>query len=127
MNFKLAAIIVFLSFTFALVGCGGGGTGGSDSGGVTITISPAVVNVATRSTQEFTAVVTGTSDTRVLWSIREGAAGGTIVPKSGDSRIAVYTAPDVWNRFHVIATSVADPSKIATAEVRVGPPLPSDL
>lgn len=127
MSFRLAIIVVSLSLTFALVGCGGGGSAGSDSSGVTITITPATANVATRSTQEFMVVVTGTSDTRVLWSIQEGPAGGTIVPKAGNSQIAVYTAPDVWNRFHVIATSVADPSKSATAEVRVGPPLPNDL
>src|ERR1700682_4417472 len=47
------------------------------------------------------------------WSVAEGSAGGTV---DGD---AVYTAPNAAGTYHVTATSHADPSKSATAEVTV--------
>jgi hypothetical protein len=125
---KLALFVVFtLIFSLLLFGCGGGGGGGSASSNIAISISPSSVNVTTNSKQEFRAVITGTNDTRVMWSIQEGAVGGTIVPKANDPCVAVYTAPDVWNTFHIVVTLVADQTKKAVAEVRVGPPLPEEL
>ena len=51
--------------------------------------------------------------TDVTWSIQEGANGGSI---DGSGR---YTAPGNPGTFHVVATSVADGSKSATATVTV--------
>lgn len=116
--FALLGILVAAGIIFA--GCGGGGSDGE----VAITISPSSVNVTTGSTQEFTATVTGTGNRAVNWSIVEGAAGGTIT--STGTGTALYTAPQVWNTFQIVATSLADPTKTATATVRVGPPLPPD-
>ena len=39
---------------------------------VTVAISPSAVNLAPNGTQQFTATVTGASDTSVTWTIQEG-------------------------------------------------------
>jgi Galactose oxidase, central domain len=90
------------------------------SGSATITVPPVAISISPTSDtlgpnglRTFGATVTGTTNTGVTWSIIEGAAGGTI-DASGD-----YVAPTVQGTFHVVATSVADPTKSATATVTV--------
>jgi hypothetical protein len=63
-------------------------------------------------TQQFTATVSGTTDTAVTWS----ATGGSI--SSG----GLYTAPSIAGTFTVTATSVADTTKLANAAVTVTAP-----
>jgi len=79
---------------------------------VGVTISPATVVVAPGQMQAFTAAVTGTSDTAVTWSVTESAGGA--ITTGGE-----YTAPAIAGSYHVVATSVADPSKSSTAVVVV--------
>jgi hypothetical protein len=56
----------------------------------------------------FQAIVHGTPDQRVNWSIAEGSAGGAIQPDGS------YRSPsDRAGVYHVVATSVADPSATA--------------
>jgi len=81
---------------------------------IAITISPNDLSLFTEHTQQFTAVVTGTPNQAVTWSVQE--AGGGSVTTSG-----FYTAPTTQGTFHVVATSVVDPTKKATATVRVSP------
>ena len=126
-GYSLLALVALLAMVLA--GCGGGSGGGGGGDGpvnVSITIEPTrVTGLVPGSTQTFTATVTGTTNTAVTWSIQEGSpAGGTII-QSGDNT-AVYTAPSAWNTFHVVVTSVADPTKSATAEAQIGPPGPPD-
>jgi Galactose oxidase, central domain/Kelch motif len=87
------------------------------SGSATITVPPVAVSISPtadtlgpNSQRTFVATVTGTTNTTVTWMITEGAAGGTVVDGS-------YTAPAKQGTFHVVATSVADPTKSATATV----------
>jgi hypothetical protein len=61
----------------------------------------------------FTAVVTGTSNTGVSYSVVEGNAGGNIAV-NGD-----YLAPNQPGSFRVRATSTADPTRSAEATVTV--------
>jgi len=89
----------------------------SKSGSATITVPPVAVSISpTTDTlgpngqRTFTAIVTGTTNTAVTWTITEGVAGGTVADGS-------YTAPARQGTFHVVATSVADPTKSATATV----------
>lgn len=79
---------------------------------VSIAISPAEVTIFTDHSQQFSATVTGTSTTDVTWSVRE-AAGGS-VNASG------FFVGQAVGDFHVVATSVADPSKsgVGLAHVR---------
>jgi len=80
---------------------------------VSVVISPTSASVASGGTQQFTATVTGSSNTSVTWSVQE--SGGGTVSTSG-----LYTAPSSPGTYHVTATSVADNSKSAAAEVTVG-------
>lgn len=92
-----------------IVACGGGG---GIQGPITITVNPQAVEVPIRGMQLFSANVSGTTNRSVTWTIREGAAGGTMTD-------SIYTAPDTPGTYHVIVTSAADPTKSATAVVTV--------
>jgi len=80
---------------------------------VAISVAPQTASVQAGATQQFSATVTGATDTLVAWSIAEGSQGGSI------SNDGLYTAPATAGTFHVVATSHADASKSATAEVAV--------
>ena len=49
----------------------------------------------------------------VIWSVQEGAAGGTVAADG------LYTAPAAPGTYHVVATAAADPSLTATSVVAV--------
>ena len=80
---------------------------------VSISISPESATVATGGSQTFSATVTGSTNNKGTWGIKEGASGGTI--NSG----GVYTAPSKPGTYHIVATSQADPNKSATATIQV--------
>jgi hypothetical protein len=79
---------------------------------VSVSVNPQTASLNTGGTQTFTAVVTGSSNTAVTWTIQE-ANGGTITAGGA------YAAPSTAGTYHVIATSQADPSKSATATITV--------
>ncbi|MHB8879232.1 MAG: hypothetical protein ACYC8T_36500, partial [Myxococcaceae bacterium] len=74
-------------------------------------ISPSTATVMIGGLQTFAATVTGSPNTAVNWSVQE-AGGGTV---SGGT----YTAPGTAGTYHVVATSVADPTQSAIATVTV--------
>ncbi len=78
---------------------------------VGVTVSPSSASIATGATQQFTASVSGTTNTGVTWSVVSG--GGTIT-SSG-----LYTAPASAATATIKATSVADTSKSASATITV--------
>jgi hypothetical protein len=85
-----------------------------------VVITPSSVTLAPAGTQTFSAVMPATGDTSMTWSITEGATGGTI------DGTGLYTAPiDATDGsvFHIIATSVTDPTKSATALVTILAPV----
>ena len=77
-----------------------------------VDVTPDTARITLRKTQSFAASVTSSSDTRVTWSVQE-SNGGTI------TAAGVYTAPSAKGTYHVIATSVADPSRKDVATVTV--------
>lgn len=87
--------------------------------GVQVDLQPPAAQVAAGGSVSFVPVVTGTADTRVTWSVQEGAGCGSVTGGG------VYTAPQAAATCHVVATSVADPSRSGIAAVTVlGPPPP---
>ena len=91
-----------------------------------VELAPGAIEVAPGSRVQFTARASGGEAIlfSVDWSIREGAAGGTIVParkrEDDGSYTAVYQAPTVGSGpFHVIATLREFPAAVAEASVRV--------
>jgi len=81
---------------------------------VAISISPGSASLSTGGTQQFTATVTGSSNTAVNWS----ASGGSI------SSAGNYTAPATAGTYKVTATSAADSTKSASANVTVSATTP---
>jgi hypothetical protein len=80
---------------------------------ITVTVTPTSGAIHSCETLTFRSSVTGTSDTSVNWTVQEGATGGMI------DAAGVYTAPNVAGTYHVVATSRADPTKSAVAQVNV--------
>jgi hypothetical protein len=74
-------------------------------------IVPATVNLTLKQQQTFTAFFLGNPP--ITWSVKEGAAGGTI------TSAGIYTAPNTAGTFHIIATNKNKPSETATATVVV--------
>lgn len=85
----------------------------SDKSAVQLTLSTASASVVSGGTIQFTASVKNTSNTAVSWS----ASSGTIDPRG------LFYAPKVMisQSLYVTATSLADPSSQAKAEVTVTP------
>jgi len=80
---------------------------------ISVSISPSVATVVEGGAQQFTATVTGTTNTAVTWA----ATGGTV------SSTGLYTAGTTLGVYTVTATSAADNTSSATARVTVGPNL----
>lgn len=92
----------------------GGGSGGG--GGVSVTVSPSSTSLQNGGKQQFSASVTGATNTGVLWSLQPQV--GTI------SSTGLYTAPTTITSATTVtarATSVADPTKSATATISLTP------
>jgi len=79
---------------------------------VTVSISPMSDVLGPSGTRFFWATLNSVNP-GVTWSIQEGAAGGTI------TAAGTYTAPNATGTFHVVATSVFDPTIPTLATVTV--------
>ncbi|MGH9467215.1 MAG: hypothetical protein ACRD1Y_07655 [Terriglobales bacterium] len=90
---------------------------------VSVTVSPASVNVPVGQSFAFTPSVTGTTNENVTWTVDGNAGGNATVGTI--TAAGVYTAPvsvPSPAQVTVTATSVADTSKTANATVTVEPP-----
>ena len=85
---------------------------------IAITAPSTPVNLYATNSVQFTASVSGTSDSAVNWTVTE-PQGGTVTTSG------LYTAPAAAGTFHVVATSQVDGTKSATAAVTVSIPAPS--
>lgn len=77
----------------------------------TVTVSPSTVSVPIGSVQTLSAAVAGGGT--VIWSVKEGSAGGSI------TTAGIYTAPIQIGTYHVIATNAADSSQSAASLMNV--------
>ncbi|MDR3727250.1 MAG: hypothetical protein P4K86_09435 [Terracidiphilus sp.] len=96
---------------------------GSASPAITVAVSPASTSVQTNSTKQFTASVSGASNTAVTWSVSgsgcSGSTCGTI------TSAGLYTTPATVPSpasVQVKATSQQDTTKAATAAVAITAP-----
>ena len=101
----------------ALAGCTGGSSTQSTLVSqpvlpISIKIEPAIMSVAQGASFTFGLAASSTGRA-VSWSVQEGDAGGTMKDNG------TYTAPARIGSFHVIATSLVDPSKTSFATVTV--------
>lgn len=110
---RAALLLTALSAALmAVAGCGGGG-GAGGTATVTVAVMPPAPAVAPAATVQFNAVVTGTTNTAVTWSVPGGATNGTITPAG------LYTAPGTPGTYTVRATSVTGSSRFGEATVTV--------
>jgi hypothetical protein len=120
---NLQSKVLWLAFGMTLIfsGCGGGSTNTPPPPqSVAVSISSANGSVLLGNSQQFTASVTGSSNTSVAWSV-EGVVGGNalvgIISSSG-----LYTAPGILPspaNVTVTATSQADSNKTASSPVTI--------
>ncbi len=81
---------------------------------VQVAVSPAEVTIFTGHSQQFSATISGLglgAKAGVTWSVKEAGAG---IDPSG-----LFTAGTAIGDFHIVAASVADPSKTGTAIAHV--------
>ena len=95
-----------------IVDCNLGSLCPGSSGGIHVAVTPTPVTMSTNGIQQFAAVVTGTNNVLVTWSVEE-ANGGTVTSNGR------YTAPATAGTYHVRATSQQDPSQYGRATVTV--------
>jgi hypothetical protein len=79
---------------------------------VSISVSPGSAAIQVGGQQQFTASVSGTSNTGVVWN----ASGGTV------TTTGLYTAPSTAGTYTVTSTSAADSTKSASATITVSQP-----
>ena len=126
MSVTVRVIPLATAFAVALAGCGGEGSGQEEataealrrSKRITVSVTPADSAVAAGASQQFEAAVSNTGNTAVIWTVQEGAAGGDV------SSSGLYTAPSSAGTFHVVATSVANTNRSASATVAVNAQAP---
>ncbi len=115
-SLALLRSLACLTATLIFAACGGGGGDGGGSvappPAVTISITPTTAAVDAGGTATFSATVANATNSAVTWS----ASGGSIV---GNGGTATWTAPLSGGPFKVTATSVAAPTKAASATVTV--------
>jgi large repetitive protein len=85
----------------------------SASSSVSVAINPSTATAPEGGLVSFAATVKGVADTSVTWSVQVGAAGGSI------TSVGLYTAPNTVGTYTVVATSVANPTASASANVTV--------
>ena len=107
-----------------LTGCSGANhsssSGGGGAGQVTVTVNPTATSVVVKQTVPFTATVTGTSNTTVVWEVG-GMQGGNATVGTIDVN-GNYTAPAaVPNPSTTVVTAVsqAQPTIAGSARVQV--------
>src|SRR5690349_5224240 len=125
-KFGLLILVVLLG-SLALSGCAGLANSSKNSaaptnpaGPIVIKVSPNTATLTLATTQQFVAAVTGTSNTAVTWSVSgtgcSGLACGTI--SSGGLYTSPASVPSPAT-LQVKVTSVADPTKSASASVTI--------
>jgi N-acetylneuraminic acid mutarotase len=110
---RIGASLKFAGRSLALIGFL---WGGMLTAQVMVDVSPATITLTTGTTKTFTATVSGTNNTSVIWSVRD-LGGGSINSKSG-----FYTAPSTPGIYHVRATSKTGTSNYGESTVSVVAP-----
>lgn len=98
---------------------------------ISVSITPNAANLPPGRTQNFTATVSGGANSAVSWSLNSvsggGGASGALSATGPDT--VTYTAPPVppSSAVTVIAASVADPAKSASASITVSCPAANSI
>jgi len=118
-SYSLICLIV-LSITMSIAGCGGRPSPTPPPPSITVSISTSSSTVLLGNQQQFTAIVTGTSNSSVTWSVNAVAGGNSTVGTI--SSAGLYTAPKdlpANSNVTIAAASQADPTKQGSATVTI--------
>ncbi|GAC1435200.1 MAG: hypothetical protein NVS1B11_19810 [Terriglobales bacterium] len=110
-----------ITLTFVLVSCGGSSSPPPPP--VIVSISPTSANVVTNGTQQFTATVSGTSNTALSWNVNGVTGGNSTLGTISNS--GLYTAPAAIPSsaiISVVAVAQVDTTKSGIAKVTVVKP-----
>jgi hypothetical protein len=129
-----STLLVAVLGAAALTGCGGGSKSSGTVAPATATVPAVVVYpgnqgpvaVPTGNEVVFTGHAVGLPYTAVVWSLEE-QAGGTIEQGDSSPNDVVYFAPYTGGTYHLIATSVAEPSVYTVVTVVVSGPPPGSV
>jgi hypothetical protein len=92
---------------------------------VGITIYPTEAKVVQGKSVDFVAEVSGAPGSDVKWSVEEGDTIGEIKTRGASAKgdtislYSTFTTPKTTGTYHLVATSTADTTKSATAEITV--------
>jgi len=118
---RLVIGFVFPLLILAISGCAssshqssGAPTQNPPAPSISVAISPTSASLVEGASQQFSATITGSSNTAVNWA----ATGGTV------SSSGMFVAGNAAGNFAVTATSVADTTKSAQSSVTVAAPAP---
>jgi len=123
---KRCLVAALAPLTLLAAGCGGSNNSTSTTTTppppppppvISVQLNQSSATISTQATQQFTATVTGTSNTAVTWSVDSTQGGSSSVGTI--SGTGLYTAPAQFGTHTVTATSAADKTKSASATVTV--------
>jgi len=117
LNSKFVAALSALTLISVVLSSCNGGPQSTSPGIIVVTVSPGSVVLAASATQQFTAIVSGTTNSKVSWQVN-GAAGGNSTSGTISSG-GLYTAPATipGPSVTVTAVSAADATVSASATV----------
>lgn len=122
-DLSMKRILFFIIISATLIWSSCGGKKSPPSTGVSITISPTSASVAGGATQQFTATVTGSTNTAITWQVNSATGGDAI--NGTISTTGLYTAPNVLpsaTTVTITAIAQADTTKTAIAAVTLTAP-----
>jgi hypothetical protein len=123
----VVCMVMILTLSWIMLACGGGSPGATTPAPpvVNVQISPTSASLFTAQMKQFSATVSGTSNTQVTWGVN-GTAGGNSMVGTVDPT-GLYTAPGAapGAAVSVSAVSQADSTKFASANVTINSPTPN--
>ena len=125
MRHLAVSILCVLAIGSLASGCAQIGSSGTQPQKTVVTIAPSTPNVRAGATQQFTASVTGNSNTSVTWSVN-GVAGGNSTTGT-ISAMGMFQAPATLpssNSVSIEATSAADTTAQASTTATLLNPVP---
>src|SRR5271157_2192371 len=107
---KICIVAIVSLIALSLAGCSlSGAKAAAVAPAVTVSMSPTSISIPAGHNQQFTATVSGSTNTAVTWS----ATGGSITASG------MFTAPAAAGSYVVKAISMADKTVVASAAVTV--------
>ena len=120
---KLASLVGVAFVAAALLGCAGGAYVGLQNPQNAVQLTPQSVVLGQNDYQQFTASLPNSTNGSFTWTVSPSVGSSNVV--SSNSAVAVYTAPSMISSSQIVtvtATSVADPTKQASARIQLLPP-----